>query len=66
MRPEERKRLEVRLETCQSEMLKAAQRLKCAGEDMKHWSNEFYAAQAELNGFKQAELNLTSCPTCGD
>lgn len=64
MSKEERKRLEVRLETCQSEMVKAGQRLKCAGEDMRFWSNEFYVAQAELNGFKQHELSL-SCSNCG-
>lgn len=57
-------RLSNRILTCQNEIKLAKIRLKSDNNDLKFWTNELMAAEAEFHGYKQGELTL-ACLGCG-
>lgn len=62
---DQKTRLSNRILTCQNEIKLAKIRIKSNNDDLKFWTNELMAAEAEFHGFKQGEFKL-ACAGCGE
>lgn len=64
MKDSDKERLKNRVSLCKAQVEFFESQLKGVVHDLNFWKQEFIAAQAELAGFKQGELQL--CRSCGD